>query len=203
MHAAVGDRIEILTGTVDKPPRQGTVREVLGRADVEHFLVTWDDGHESVLYPGADTHVIPAHVIPGQAAPEPRAAPTAPGREDPVERIMRSPVVTVDEDDSLRTAAAALADAEVGALVVLSGTTPLGLLSEHEVVHAVAAGGDPDEVWCAHVIGTTVVWASPTDTIGRVAALMRDADVRHIPLRAEDSVVGMASIRDVHRAMLG
>jgi CBS domain-containing protein len=205
MHATVGDRIEILTGTLDRPPRQGTVREVLGRADGEHFLVTWDDGHESLLYPGSDTHVIPAQVSRAapQAGPAATAAPTAPRPRDPVERIMSSPVVTVDEDDSLRTAAVTMAEAGVGALVVLSGPSPLGLIAERDVVHAVAAGGDPDDVRAANVVGLSIVWANPTDSIGRVAELMRDADVRHIPLRVEGTVVGMVSIRDVHKVLLG
>jgi CBS domain-containing protein len=215
MHAAVGDRIEILTGTLDKAPRQGTVREVLGTGGDEHFLVQWDDGHESLLYPGADSHVIPAQrsrerpspaqgATPTQeAARAQEAGPVTPGPDDPVEQIMSSPVTTVDEHDSLRTTAVTLADAEVGALVVMSGQTPLGVISERDVVHALAAGGDPDEVWAADVIGISVVWGSPTDTIRRVAELMRDADVRHIPLRVQDSVVGMVSMRDVHKVLLG
>ncbi|MEQ7126637.1 CBS domain-containing protein [Actinopolymorpha sp. B11F2] len=203
MHAVVGDRIEVRTGTLDRPPRLGTVREVLSGAEAEHFLVGWDDGHESLLYPGSDTHIIPAQTSRERPLPEPEAAPAAPGPSDPVEQIMSSPVATVDEHDSLRTTAVTLADAEVGALVVMSGRTPLGVISERDVVRALAAGGDPDEVWAADVIGISVVWGSPTDTIRRVAELMRDADVRHIPLRVQDSVVGMVSIRDIHKVLLG
>ncbi|GAA4997554.1 hypothetical protein GCM10023317_27930 [Actinopolymorpha pittospori] len=204
MHASIGDQVLIRTGTLDRPPRHGVVRDVLGDPDCEHFLVGWDDGHESLLYPGPDTQVIPTPVPTQRAETTPTTAmpAAAPHLADRVEQIMSTPVITLDEHDSLRVAAATLADAEVGALVVLSGTTPLGIISERDVVHALAAGGDPDEVWAADVIGVTTVWAAPTDTIRRVAELMRDADIRHLPLRIQDRVVGIVSVRDVHRVML-
>lgn len=202
MHASIGDRILIRTGSLDRPSRQGLVRDVLGDRDCEHFLVARDDGHESLLYPGPDTQVIPAQLSGEQTSPRPTRH-TGPLRQDPVEQIMSAPVITVDEHDSLRVAAVTLSDAEVGALVVLSGNTPLGIISERDVVHALAAGGDPDEVWAADVIGVTTVWAAPTDTIQHVAELMRDADIRHVPLRVQDKVVGVVSIRDVHRVLLG
>jgi CBS domain-containing protein len=199
MHASIGDQILIRTGSLDRPSRHGVVREVLGDRDCEHFLVDWDDGHESLLYPGPDTQVIPAQVSREPAPPR----QLVPRLQDPVEEIMSAPVITVDEHDSLRVAAVTLADAEIGALVVLSGNTPLGIISERDVVHALAAGGDPDEVWAADVIGVRTVWAAPTDAIHHVAELMRDADIRHVPVRVQDKVVGVVSIRDVHKVLLG
>jgi CBS domain-containing protein len=202
MHASVGDRIEILAGSLDHPPRQGVVREVVRGPDGEHYSIDWDDGHQSILFPGPDANVIPAQVSREQPSP-PTAVTAAPRRADPVERIMSTPVTTVDEHDSLRVTAVTLADAEVGALVVLSQDTPLGIISERDVVHALAAGGDPDEVWAADVIGINTVWASPTDSIGHVAGLMRDAQVRHIPLRVQEAAVGIVSIRDIIGVLLG
>lgn len=200
MHALAGDRIVVRIGAFDKPPRRGTIRDVLRGPDGEHYRVAWDDGHESVFYPGPDASIIPAQVSREQPPPPP-PRPARPG--DPVERIMSAPVVTVDEHDSLRVTAVTLADSEVGALVVMSGSTPLGIISERDVVHALAAGGNPDEVLAAGVIGVTASWANPTDSISRVSELMRDAGVRHIPLRTQDTLVGIVSIRDILKVMHG
>lgn len=215
MRAVVGDRIVVRSGTVDQPERQGTVQEVLGAGDSEHYRVAWDDGRESVLYPGPDAMVIPAQTRreqpPGpstQRQERGAAGPTTPPAarrttpDDPVERIMSSPVATVEAHDSLRVVAVSLADAEVGALVVMDGETPFGMISERDVVHAVASGGDPDQVEALSLVGATTVWAQPTDTIRQVAAMMRDAEVRHIPVRLQDSVVGVVSIRDVVQVLL-
>lgn len=205
MHASVGDRIVVRTESLGLPPREGTVQEVLGGPDAEHYRVAWDDGHESVLSPGPDTRVLPARggVPRQQAAPAATIRPAGP--HDPVERIMSSPVATIDGHDSLRVAAETLTAAHIGALIVTSDEDdrPLGLISERDVVRALAAGGDPDEVWAADVVGLDTVWANPTDSTFDVARLMRDAEVRHMPIRSGENCVGMVSIRDVLRILIG
>jgi CBS domain-containing protein len=200
MHALAGDRIVVRVGFPERAPRQGTIRDVLREPDGEHYRVAWDDGHESVICPGPDASIIPAQISREQPPPPP-ARPRVVRPSDSVELIMSAPVVTIDEHDSLRVTAVTLADSEVGALVVLSGTTPLGIISERDVVHALAAGAKPDDVLAANVLGVTAIWASPADSISRVAKLMRDAGVRHIPLRTQDTLVGIVSIRDILEVM--
>lgn len=201
MHASIGDRIIVQTETLGRMPRQGIVEEVLAGHDAEHYRVRWDDGHESLLYPGSDTRVLKsAEPKGGTVIPEQRQAPepSAPTLDDPVRRIMGAPLITVDAHDSLRNAARTLAYADVGALVVLSDeVTPLGILCERDIVRALAGDGDPDEMWAADAIGADAVWAEPSDSIADVARLMRDAAVRHVPVRVQDAVVGMVSMRDV------
>ncbi|REF35750.1 CBS domain-containing protein [Thermasporomyces composti] len=201
MHASIGDRIIVQTETLGKTPRQGTVEEVLAGYDAEHYRVRWDDGHESLLFPGPDTRVLkPAESTSGTVIPEQRQAPrpSAPTPDDPVRRIMGAPLITVDAHDSLRNAARTMAYADVGALVVLSDeVTPLGIVCERDIVRALASEGDPDEVWAADAIGADTVWADPSDSIADVARLMRDSGARHVPVHVQDAVVGMVSMRDV------
>ena len=59
MHATVGDRIIIETASLDRPRRQGEVLEVLGNGETEHYRVRWQDGHESLYFPGPDAHLAP------------------------------------------------------------------------------------------------------------------------------------------------
>jgi Domain of unknown function (DUF1918) len=58
MDARVGDRIVVETTTLDVRRRGGVVLEVLGADDQPPYRVRWDDGHESVYFPGADAHVV-------------------------------------------------------------------------------------------------------------------------------------------------
>jgi CBS domain-containing protein len=201
MHATIGDRIIVQTETLGKAPRQGIVEEVLAGYDAEHYRVRWDDGHESLLYPGSDTRVLRSAESKGETViPEQREAPepSAPTPDDPIRRIMGAPLITVDAHDSLRDAARTMAYADVGALVVLSDeVTPLGIVSERDIVRALAGDGDPEEVWAADAIGANTVWAEPSDSIAHVARLMRDSGARHVPVRVQDAVVGMVSMRDV------
>jgi hypothetical protein len=38
--------------------RAGEILEVIDRGGIEHYRVRWDDGHESVFFPGTDAHVV-------------------------------------------------------------------------------------------------------------------------------------------------
>ena len=57
MQAHAGDRIVVETTTLGAARRSGEVLEVLGSDESEHYRVRWDDGHESVYFPGQDAHV--------------------------------------------------------------------------------------------------------------------------------------------------
>ena len=52
--AEAGDRIEIVGHAVGDTPRSGEIIEVLGEPGHEHFRVRWEDGHESIKFPGDD-----------------------------------------------------------------------------------------------------------------------------------------------------
>jgi hypothetical protein len=58
MHAAPGDDIVVESATLDSRRRHGRVVEVIGEGEGEHYRVRWQDGHESIYFPGADAHVV-------------------------------------------------------------------------------------------------------------------------------------------------
>ena len=55
--AATGDVIEVSGRRVGDTSRRGEIREVLGTVERPYYRVTWDDGHETVFFPGSDTIV--------------------------------------------------------------------------------------------------------------------------------------------------
>ncbi|MCR2784323.1 MULTISPECIES: DUF1918 domain-containing protein [unclassified Microbacterium] len=57
MKTAVGDRIRIHGRTVGAPERQGVVKEVHGTDASPLLTVMFDDGHETILAPGADCEI--------------------------------------------------------------------------------------------------------------------------------------------------
>jgi hypothetical protein len=60
MQAKRGDRILVEGTVVGQPRREGEVVEVIGIDDRTHYRVRWQDGHESVFYPGPDAHLVPS-----------------------------------------------------------------------------------------------------------------------------------------------
>jgi hypothetical protein len=43
-----------------QPERRSTVIEVIGQGEREHYRIRWQDGHESVYFPGPDARVVSA-----------------------------------------------------------------------------------------------------------------------------------------------
>ncbi|WGX97530.1 DUF1918 domain-containing protein [Nocardioides sp. L-11A] len=60
MHARVGDRLVVEGRTVSMHRREAEVLEVRGPDGGPPYLVRWEDGHESLAFPGPDAHVVPA-----------------------------------------------------------------------------------------------------------------------------------------------
>ena len=56
-HAKQGNQIVIDTTTLDALRRRGEVIEVIGQGEREHYRIRWQDGHESVYFPGPDARV--------------------------------------------------------------------------------------------------------------------------------------------------
>ena len=60
MHARVGDSLVAESNKVDAPSRHGEIVEVRGEDGAPPYVVKWSDGHEGLVYPGSDAHVLPA-----------------------------------------------------------------------------------------------------------------------------------------------
>ncbi|MBB5641404.1 DUF1918 domain-containing protein [Cryobacterium roopkundense] len=63
MRASQGDRIIIRGKTVETPDRHGEVREIRGTDGGPPYLVRFDDGHETIVFPGPDFVVDHSRVV--------------------------------------------------------------------------------------------------------------------------------------------
>ena len=54
---APGDLVDVSGRRVGDPARFGEILEVLGNVRHPHYRVRWEDGHESILYPGEATTI--------------------------------------------------------------------------------------------------------------------------------------------------
>lgn len=98
-------------------------------------------------------------------------------------------------------AAAAMSERGVGAVVVLEGDAIAAILTERDVMKAVAAGQDgsvPVTEWMTRHPETI----EPDDTTDHAASLMIHGGFRHLPVVEDGKVVGMVSIRDLMRVAL-
>ncbi|ABV92194.1 putative signal transduction protein with CBS domains [Dinoroseobacter shibae DFL 12 = DSM 16493] len=114
-----------------------------------------------------------------------------------VSRIMRKPVMTVAPEASVQTAAALMANLDIGALAVVDDGRPVGILTDRDIVvrHAAKAGTD---ALVGTVMTPCVVTCRSDQTIERAAHLMADRQIRRlVVLDADNRVVGLLSLGDI------
>lgn len=58
MEARVGDQLVVESRTVDTPRREGEILEVHGEGGAPPYVVRWSDGHEGLVFPGPDAHIV-------------------------------------------------------------------------------------------------------------------------------------------------
>jgi CBS domain-containing protein len=114
---------------------------------------------------------------------------------------MSRDLLSVSQGDSLSEVAQRMVDRDVGAVLVMEGGELSGILTERDVLRAVAAGIEAETVvadWMTRDPETM----GPDDTTQHAAVLMIHGGFRHLPLVEGSDVVGMLSIRDLMRVVL-
>ncbi len=114
---------------------------------------------------------------------------------------MSRDLLSVSPGDSLSEVAQRMVDRDVGAVLVMDGGELSGILTERDVLRAVAAGIESETVvadWMTRDPETM----GPDDTTQHAAVLMIHGGFRHLPLVEGSDVVGMLSIRDLMRVVL-
>jgi CBS domain-containing protein len=114
----------------------------------------------------------------------------------------REPVV-VPPQASLRVASEVMARYSIGAVVVATDRSIVGILSERDVVSALAMGADPDGAALAGAMSHDVASLRPDDTLYDAAIDMLDLGIRHLPVLDErGDLVGIVSVRDLLRPLV-
>jgi CBS domain-containing protein len=107
-------------------------------------------------------------------------------------------VFTASAADRVGDLVHALAEHNVGALVVVEGDAVVGVVSERDVVrHLARDGADVLDRRLADIMTTSVVTCAPGDTIDAVAETMTQRRIRHMPVIDGDRLAGIVSIGDV------
>jgi CBS domain-containing protein len=123
--------------------------------------------------------------------------PTTTAAAMPVSSLVGSPVADIRPDASLVEVALGLQTAGVGALVVRDGDVPEGIISERDLVGAIAEGRDLAMTRAGEIAQDTLVWCDAEATVGEVATEMLDNYVRHVLVEDEGRLVGVVSARDL------
>jgi CBS domain-containing protein len=90
-----------------------------------------------------------------------------------------------------------LAAEGVGALLVTEGDRVVGIISERDIVRALASGNDLNATTAAELGSRRVVTCTPDTTIQAAVQLMMEHYLRHLLVEDRHGPVGMVSARDL------
>lgn len=120
-----------------------------------------------------------------------------------IDEVAHHDPVIVAPEMRLREAAAVMDRHGIGAVIVGTAKRAVGILSERDIVGALACGADPDEATAAGAMSSDVVSVRPGDVVYDAAVDMLDLGIRHVPVLDEHgTVLGMVSVRDLLRPLL-
>lgn len=109
----------------------------------------------------------------------------------------------VGPEATLVEAAKAIIDAGVGSLGVVDGRRLVGILTERDLVRAIADGADPFEEVVDDWMSDAPDTFAPDVEVADAAAWLLEVGYRHMPVMADGELLGIVSIRDILWAMAG
>ena len=113
--------------------------------------------------------------------------------------VMTGEIVAVAPEDTLGEAAERMAEQGVGSAVVLDSGRLIGILTERDLLKAVAGRVHTSEARVREWMTSDPITLGPDDSPEDAAKTMLDNGFRHVPIVEDDRAVGIVSIRDVAR----
>ena len=114
-----------------------------------------------------------------------------------VDDIYRPGAITAAADDSLEQIAARLQDKDISAVVILDGYRLAGIITERDIVCAVADRRDLAEGTAGDYMTLEPATVELETPLAEVARTMLAYGVRHLPVVVAGDVIGMVSARDL------
>ncbi len=110
---------------------------------------------------------------------------------------MTQATVTETASDTLRSAAERMWHQQTGSLLITDGDRLIGIITERDVLRAVALGADPVSSTVDEAMTTEVFTVPPDMPLHEAAREMATRWIRHLPVVEEGKLLGVVSMRDV------
>ena len=116
-----------------------------------------------------------------------------------VRDLMTRGVRTLSPKDTVTFAAQAMAELDVGSIPVCDGQRLVGVVTDRDLtIRSIAQQRDPQSTVLQDVMSAEVHWCYEDQSIEEAAQLMRDAQIRRLPIvDHERKLVGVISLGDL------
>ena len=119
-----------------------------------------------------------------------------------ISEIMTEAAVVDSPDDTLEAAARKMWEQQTGSLLVLDGQDLLGIITERDVLKAVATG-TPLDTPVSDLMTKELITVEPGTSLRDAAAIMTEKWIRHLPVLEGGRLLGIVSQRDLSGVLAG
>lgn len=118
-----------------------------------------------------------------------------------VEDYMAHEVRSIHKDATIKQAGQLLQKYKVGSLIVDDGSRYIGIVTDSDLMRkAVAKGLDPNTTTVATCMSRSIVTIEEDESLSEARALMKRQGIRHLPVTADATIIGVLSVSDLLRA---
>jgi len=113
-----------------------------------------------------------------------------------VNQIMKTDVVSIDENENVQDAAQQMIKSNIGCIIITRDGIPFGIFTESDFVR-IAAKGNPLFTRLSEVMSTPLVVISPEETLWEAADIMRKKNIHKLPIQDKNKIVGIITASDL------
>ena len=118
-----------------------------------------------------------------------------------VKDYMSHDVRSIHKDATIKQAGQLLQKHKVGSLIVDDGSRYIGIITDSDLTRrAVAKGFDPNTATVASCMSRSLITMEEDEALADAMSLMKKQGIRHLPVTADATIIGVLSVSDLLRA---
>jgi CBS domain-containing protein len=122
-----------------------------------------------------------------------------------IQDVMNTDLLTVAPQSTLREAAQRMSGRNAGAAILIDAAigSYLGIITERDLLNAIAAGHDPDVHRVSESATSDIVTVTADASLEQAAEKMIEGGFRHLVVVTNGDAIGIVSMRDLMSALSG